>query len=84
MDDGDHAATGVQTEYTIGGPASTLVVRAWLEPGADGTLALRGTVAVLGGRMLGAFASVERLSALVAQHLADASGAVPVVPPPDR
>lgn len=74
MDDGDHAATGMRAEYTIGGPASTLVVRAWLEPGADGTLSLRGTVAVLGGRMLGAFATLERLALLVAQHLADDAG----------
>ena len=80
MDDGDHAATGMQTEYRIGGPAATLVVRAWLEPGADGTLALRGTVAVLGGRMLGAFVSPERLSTLVAQHLAEASGPAAAAP----
>jgi hypothetical protein len=72
MNDGDDddTTTSAAGQGSIGGPASTLVVRAWLEPGPDGELALRGTVAELGGRMLGAFASLDRLSALVAAHLA--------------
>ena len=56
----------------LGGLASTLVVRAWLEPGSDGPPVLRGTLAELGGRMLGAFDSVETLAALVERQI-DAS-----------
>jgi len=59
-----------ELELAIGGPASTLVVRAWLEPAAGGPV-LRGTVAVLGGRMLGSFDTLERLAALVEAHLAE-------------
>jgi hypothetical protein len=70
MNHGKDNATPATGQGSIGHPASTLVVRAWLEPGPDNELVLRGTVAELGGRMLGAFASLERLSALVAVHLA--------------
>ena len=50
--------------------ATTLVVKTWLEPRDDGPPRLRGTVSELGGRMLGAFDSLERLAALVDNHTA--------------
>jgi hypothetical protein len=53
----------------LGGLASTLIVRAWLEPASDGPPILRGTLAQIGGRMLGAFDSVETLAALVERHI---------------
>jgi len=67
---------GEQDEYRspesfldFGEIARTLVVRAWLEPAGDGEPVLRGTLAQVGGRMLGAFNSVESLAALVQRHL---------------
>jgi len=50
--------------------AATLVVRTWLDPRSDGPPRLRGTVSELGGRMLGAFDTLERLAALVEAHTA--------------
>ncbi|WP_448502760.1 hypothetical protein [Sphingomonas sp.] len=70
MNHGSDNATQATGQGNIGHPASTLVVRAWLEPGPGNKLVLRGTVAELGGRMLGAFGSLDRLAALVAVHLA--------------
>jgi hypothetical protein len=60
-------------QFTIGEAAATLVVRAWLEPVAGGEPVLRGTIGELGGRMLGAFDSLEKLVALVEAHVADKS-----------
>lgn len=68
------------TPFTIGGRAASLVVRAWLEPVAGGAPVLRGTVSALGGRMLGAFDSLESLAALVDRHVA----APPDQPGPDQ
>ena len=45
--------------------AQTFVVRAWLEPQSNAAPRLRGIVTELGGRMLGAFETVERLAELV-------------------
>jgi hypothetical protein len=74
---GDQDA-GVSPEsfLNLGGLASTLVVRTWLEPRSGGPPVLRGTLAQLGGRMLGAFDSVETLAALVRRHMAETPGAV--------
>jgi hypothetical protein len=58
-----------ETFLNLGGLAETLVVRAWLEPAGGSTPVLRGTLAQIGGRMLGAFDSVESLAALVQRHL---------------
>jgi hypothetical protein len=69
MDDAEQSDE-FSVPITLGGSAANLVVRAWLEPGPSGEPVLRGTVAVLGGRMLGAFDSLERLVALVEIHLA--------------
>ncbi|MBX9815276.1 MAG: hypothetical protein A4S12_00510 [Proteobacteria bacterium SG_bin5] len=68
---GDGENFPAKAVVSLGGGASTLVVRAWLEPGADGAPVLRGTVAELGGRMLGAFDSLDRLAALVSAHVAE-------------
>jgi len=71
MDDADNGDRGTAS-FNIGTPAASLVVRAWLEPGPDG-LILRGTVCRLGGRMLGAFDSLERLFALIEADVASKS-----------
>ncbi|MFA5964682.1 MAG: hypothetical protein WC804_11750 [Sphingomonas sp.] len=81
MNGADHDDQGpAASQFTIGGRAATLVVRAWLEPVAGGAPVLRGTVAALGGRMLGAFDSLESLAALVDRHVA----APPDQPDPDQ
>ncbi len=67
-DDKDAARGDKGDSDRIGQPA-TIIVRAWLEPRADGPPRLRGTVAELGGRMLGAFDTVERLAELVAKRV---------------
>ena len=67
---GDHNGDrSFETCFNLGSIASTLVVRAWLEPVAGGAPILRGTIGQLGGRMLGAFDSVESLAALVERHV---------------
>jgi len=67
-DNDDHGPAA--SHFTLGGRAATLVVRAWLEPVAGGAPVLRGTVTELGGRMLGAFDTLESLAALVDRHVA--------------
>ncbi|WP_294090803.1 hypothetical protein [Sphingomonas sp.] len=67
--DDQDAARGEQSDIDRIGQPATIIVRAWLEPRADGPPVLRGTVAELGGRMLGAFTTVERLAELVAGHV---------------
>ncbi|MEN2786465.1 hypothetical protein ACFOKI_05640 [Sphingomonas qilianensis] len=69
MHGADDAGSSAQREYTLAGTAVTLVVRAWLEPVGGAPPILRGTVAQLGGVMLGAFSSIEALAALVVRQL---------------
>jgi len=43
----------------------SFILRIWLEKSGSGPPALRGTLADLGGRVLGAFGSFETLSQLI-------------------
>jgi hypothetical protein len=65
--DGDHTHGDQHIRLPLAN-AATLTVRAWLEPRPDGPPRLRGTVQVLGGPMLGAFDSLERLVELISTH----------------
>lgn len=47
----------------------SFVIRIWFESSADDAAVLRGTVAELGGRPIGAFSTVEELSALFMREI---------------
>jgi hypothetical protein len=49
--------------------ARSFILRVWLESRSDGPPELRGSLADLGGRVLGAFASLEALGRLVHDQL---------------
>lgn len=69
-----NACRSPESFLDLGGLAKTLVVRAWLEPNRGSEPVLRGTLAQVGGRMLGAFDSVESLAALVQRQLDSEAG----------
>jgi hypothetical protein len=50
--------------------ARTLLVRCWIEPTADASPRLRGTVSELSGEQLGAFETLPGLAALLRRILA--------------
>jgi hypothetical protein len=47
----------------------SFLVRVWFEPSAEGPPVLRGTIAELGGDTLGAFNTIEELSALLVREI---------------
>jgi hypothetical protein len=47
----------------------SFIVRVWFEPSNDGSAILRGTVAELGGGTIGAFSSVDEMSALLVREI---------------
>jgi hypothetical protein len=47
----------------------SFIVRVWFEPSTGGPSVLRGTIAELGGGTIGAFSTVDEMSALLIREI---------------
>lgn len=61
----DHGEEHPAPEEERPGTARAFILRVWLEHSGRAPPALRGTLADLGGRVLGAFGSIEGLGRLI-------------------
>ena len=61
----DHGDERPVSEDDGPSPARAFILRLWLERSGKAPPALRGTLADLSGRVLGAFASIEALGRLI-------------------